>query len=41
MKYEHYQGMPNKSARYVARQKNGTLYANAIVVWDNDETILF
>lgn len=41
MKYEYYQEMTNKLAKYVARQKNGSLYVNAVPVWDNDKTILF
>lgn len=41
MKYEYYQEMMNKLAKYVARQKNGSLYANTVPVWDNDQTILF
>lgn len=41
MKYECYQEMPNKSAKHVARQKNGTSYANYDAVSDNDETMFF
>lgn len=41
MKYKRYQEMPNESAKYVARQKNGISYANYGAVADNDETMFF